>query len=117
MFYGWEKVERSQVLWLLIKVRLLFCIPTNWIFWPIAVDSNGNEIDPRNEYAVKWSLMGACDLYSDKFEKPLSDFVSCATREYLNDLSEDDLIHGRLSYDEEFALINLAIDDLEKEDV
>lgn len=112
MFHGWEKVDKQQVFLLLQDVRTLFSFPDKWIYWPMAIDGEGLEVDPKSDMACKWSLMGACELLLQSYTYPLSEFISCAAREYLNDLSNDDLIHGRLSYEEELTLLDLAIHDL-----
>lgn len=116
MFFGWEHVERSQVLNLLIQVRDLFTTPAKWLFWPLAANANDKEVDPLSDQATKWSLMGACDKFTSVYSSPLAGCVSCATREYLNDLTSDDLIHGKLDYQKEIDLLNLAIEELEKEE-
>lgn len=115
MFFGWESVDRKQVLDLLIQVRELFASPNNWLFWPLATDTNDQEVDPLSDQATKWSLMGACDKLTGNYSRPLAGCISCAAREYLNDLTSDDLIHGKLDYQKEIDLLNLAIEELEKE--
>lgn len=116
MFFGWESVERKQVLDLLIKVRGLFASPDSWLYWPLATDASDQEVSPISVQAMKWSLMGACEMFTEHYPRPLSACVSCAAREYLNDLTSDDLIHGRLDYQKELDLLNLAIEELEKEE-
>lgn len=116
MFFGWDEVDKSQALDLLKGLKLLFSNPDNWIYFPDAVNSSGLEVAPLSPEAVKWSLMGACDkILVAKYQEPLSSFISCATREYLNSFTDDKLIKGEFSYDDEFALINLVIEKLELE--
>lgn len=116
MFYNWEKVEREQVLTVLRSLKALFSDPLNWIYWPTAVDSNDLPVEPTNDQAIKWSLMGATDMLSHlHYDKSIAQFIDCAAREYLNDISDDELIHGRLSYLEEISLIDLGIEDLTNE--
>lgn len=118
MFLGWEQVTREQVLKNLHSLRELFSIETNWITWPLAENLSGVEADPSSPEAIRWCLAGASEkLTKQSYPAPLSDFIDCATRDYLNDLSDENLIKGNLTYQDEFALICLAIDDLEKENV
>lgn len=116
MFYGWESVQKEQVQLLLSQLIELFSSPDNWIFWPIATNADGFEVEPTSKDAVKWSLMGACEFFtSQHYPEPMSGIISSATREYLNDLSGDDLIHGLLSYEKEMSLLLEAVKDLKEE--
>lgn len=116
MFFGWESVDRKHVLDLLLQVRELFASPDNWLFWPLATNANDQEVDPLSDQATKWSLMGACDKFTSSYSGPLAGCISCAAREYLNDLTSDDLIHGKLDYSKELEVLLLAIEELEKEE-
>lgn len=114
MFHGWP-IEKSQCLKLLKQLLGLYENKDKWIYWPIAVDDNGIEVKPNNPKAVKYSLIGACELFTAEYKEPENEFIDCATREFLNDLSNDNLIHGKCDYDEEMDLIKMAIKELEKE--
>lgn len=113
MFMQWEYVEKTQVLKLLVQLRDFYADENNWIFWPLATDGYGVEVKPTDPKASKWALMGACDLLLDRdYVQPLADCINCATREYLNELSNDDLLHGKCQWKDEFALINKGIEEL-----
>ena len=113
MFLDWKYVEMEQVLTLLLKMKE-FINKDNWIDYPFAVDSHQLMVEPDSPRAVKWSLAGASELLSAQDNpKPLCDYVAVATREYLNDLSDDKLLRETMSYDDEVALIELAIEDLQ----
>ena len=115
MFYNWRDVNREDVVYLLEKLKSFFADESNWVFWPIAVDDNNIEVDPMVPNARRWSLMGASQKFStEKFGLPLANYVDCATRDFLNDLSDDLLIKG-LSYQDEYALICLGHEFLLKE--
>jgi hypothetical protein len=118
MFYDWRYVERVQVLELLKQVRDLFTDPNKWVDWPIAVNAFGQEVSPCDvQTCVMWSLMGAIDMFSSHTHpKPLNGFVASAARDYLDDLSDNKLFKEMLSYDDEFALICLAVEELEEEE-
>jgi len=118
MFYDWRDVEKAQVLNLLKQVRELFLDQANWVGWPIAIDRFDKEVSPHSIEARRFSLMGACEKFSALVHSaPLCDFVSCATKDYLDDLSNNKLFKEELSYTDEFALISLAIEELEREEV
>ena len=115
MFLDWKDVELSHVIDLLRLLQALYSDEENWIDWPIAVDSNGLEVLPDDPTAIKWCMIGATEkLAALNHEKPLCDFVAVATREYLNDMSDDKLIKGSTSYEDEITLIQLALEDLTK---
>jgi len=117
MFYGWDTVEKEQSLALLKKLEALFSDSEKWIYWPIATTSDDIEVAPTDPKATKFSLMGACELFTKQdYESPQSEFVDCATREYLNSLSNDDILHGKTNYDDEMLLIKMAIGELSKDD-
>lgn len=118
MFQGWEQVEKYQVIDLLHKLHGLFSKSECWTYYPPAVDAFGNEVQATDSAAVKWSLLGACDyLLASNYQEPLRSFVSCAARDFLNDISDDSLVHGKLDYEQEYSLIALGIEDLERVDV
>ncbi len=115
MFEDWESVEPEFVISLLKKVQVLFSAPDHWIDWPIAVNAKGDEVEPNSPLAKRWSLMGATEMLAEQVHsKPLCDFVAVATREYLNDLSDEKLIKGGFGYEDEMALIELALEELLK---
>lgn len=115
MFLDWKDVEKEHVLYLLTEVRQLFSNQEKWIDYPSSVDLLGQTVNPDSEKAVKWNLLGATELLSSqKYNKPLCDFIAVATREYLNFLSDDKLIKGTFSYDDELALIDLGIEELKQ---
>lgn len=113
MFLDWKYVEKEQVVTLLLKMKK-FITKDNWIDYPFAVDNHNQMVEPDSPRAVKWSLAGVSELLAAQDnEKPLADYVAVATREYLNDLSDDRLLRETMSYDDEVALIELAIEDLQ----
>lgn len=115
MFYDWEKVDKNQVMILLRELKELFASPRHWIYCPKAINISQIETSPLSSEAISWSLLGACDMLTAKhYEEPLASFVGCATRDYLNDLSDEKLIHGALGYEDEVALIDFAIEYLDK---
>jgi len=115
MFHGWKDVDQEQVLHILKKLNALFTNQSRWLFWPLAENDTGNEVKPTDPSATKFSLMGASELFTtQEYEKPLCDFVDCALREYLNDLSGDDIVLGKSNYDIEILVIKMAIEELEK---
>lgn len=113
--FGWETVEKAHVVALLGSLKELFADPAKWVFWPKAEDKSGLAVDPTSDQAVKWCLLGAGEkLAAGLFAPPLDQYVECATRDVLNEMSDGKLIHG-MSYDDEYALICLAHEDLTKE--
>lgn len=115
MFQDWRDVSDKQVLRILKKLEELFTNEEAWIYWPLAQDKYGNEVKPTDPTAAKFSLMGASELYTTElYNKPLCDFIDCALRDYLNELSGDDLIHGRCDWKDEMLLIKMGIGELEK---
>lgn len=116
MFQSWKNVEEQQVLYVIKNLKTLFADKNTWIDWPIAVDLNGNEVSPLSLKATKWSLIGASTkIAAEKYNPPLSDYVDCATREFLLDLSDDNSIGKLVPYDDEYALICLGYEYLTKE--
>ncbi len=116
MFLNWEYVEPSFVLRLLQQLQQFFIDPKCWLYWPLAEDGYGHEISPFNPKAMKFCLQGACDyLCAQEYVQPLADCINCATREYLDELSGSDLIHGKCDYETEMALITMAISELIKD--
>ena len=115
MFQNWRDVNKNQVLLILKKLEALFTDRDTWIFWPIAENNRGIEVKPTDPSATKFSLMGASELYTTQiYKKPLADYVDCALREYLNELSGEDLIRSKCGYEEEIMLIRMAIQEVEK---
>lgn len=115
MFLDWKDIEKEQVLLLLKEVHGLFSNQANWIDWPIAVDSRSLEVSPDSDKAARWSLMGATEKFAGlRYPKPFCDFLAVASREFLNDLSDDKLIRGEFSYEDEVSIIELGIEELEK---
>jgi hypothetical protein len=113
MFRDWEQVDQDQVLYVLLNVRQLFSNSNTWVYFPSAINAVDLEVLPEEASAVKWNLMGATELYANQaYPKPLADFIAVATREYLNDLSEDLYFKGKLQYHDEFALIELGIEEI-----
>lgn len=117
MFYGWQEVTISHVAGCLEFTCQLLSDPNKWVYWPIAIDSTGAEIEPTSDKATKWSLIGATEKYAfENYERPLADCIACATREFLNDLTENsELLHGKLQYQEEINLLRLAIEEIQNE--
>jgi hypothetical protein len=111
MFQGWTEVSQEQAFFLLTQLHQLFLDHTKWIDWPQAIDATGQEVDPHSPNAVAWCLMGAsAKIAVQHFGSPLGDFVDCATREFLVEVYDDRLIGKLLSYDDELAIISLALD-------
>lgn len=116
MFYGWEQVTKEQVLNLLLSLRDLFQDESRWINWPLAANALGQEVIPTDPHATAWCLPGATEkLVTEMYLYPLSTFIDCAGREFLNDLSEELLIKGTMDYRQEFALICQGIEELNKD--
>ena len=114
MFQGWRDVEQEQVLHVLKKLKELFADKDKWIDWPLAEDETGLEVKPDNPKAVKFCLMGASELFTkQQYEKPLCDYIECAVRDYLNELTNNDLILGKLDYDGEMLALNMGIEELD----
>lgn len=117
MFYSWRDVEKEHVIYVLEKVKKLFSDQSNWIDWPVAINAAETNIDPCSPDAKKWNLMGALVKFGvEKYSQPLADYIDCATREFLNDLSDESLIKGNLNYEDEYALICLGLEYISKED-
>jgi|SRR5579885_723514 len=115
MFQNWQDVNKDQVLNILKKLDDLFVDPNKWIFYPNAIDEKGNEVKTTDPKAVKFSLYGASEMFAiQAHSKPLCDFVDCALREYLNELSSDDLVLGKCEYEDERLLIRMGIEELSK---
>ncbi len=115
MFGDWKSVEPEFVITLLKSVKLLFSTPDTWVDWPIAVDDRGFEVEPSSPKAERWSLIGATEMLAAlDHAKPLCDYVAVATREYLNELSDEKLIKGNFSYEDEVAIVELALEELLK---
>jgi hypothetical protein len=112
-FFGWNDIYPSQVLILLKRTRELFVRPERWIYFPFALDANGNEVIPTDAAAVQWALTGALDKFAQG--SPAPDFLSCAARDFLNDISGGQLVRGKLTYEDELILLDLAIEHLTKE--
>jgi hypothetical protein len=116
MFNDWRDVSKEQVLDLLKELKSLFADKNKWIDFPEAVDEHGTEVDPLDEKAVAFSLMGASfKIACSKYETPLANFVDCATRELLADLAGEGTIGKLLPYEEEYSLICLGLEILSKE--
>jgi hypothetical protein len=113
--FGWDAVEKQHVIDILLALKDFFSDKERWTDFPPAEDKNGVVVDPSSDQAVRWSLMGAGEkLGVPLFGLPLANYVECATRELLDDLTDGKHAHG-MSYDDEYALICLAIEDLTKE--
>lgn len=115
MFHNWQDVSKNQVLLILKKLEELFSDKDTWLFWPLAENNMGLEVKPTDPTATKFSLMGASELFTTQlYQKPLADYVDCALREYLNDLSGDDLIRGKCEWKDELLLIKMGVEELSK---
>ncbi len=113
MFQEWKDVDEEQVLFVLKEIHTLFSNPNNWIEWPLAINEKGIEVLPSSADAKKWSLMGASIKYaSSNYPSPLSDYIDCALRDFLNEISDDARLKSFLSYDDEFAIISLGLEKL-----
>lgn len=117
MFNSWRDVSKEQVLEVLAGLKALFADQTKWIEFPEAVDEHGTEVDPLDERAVAFSLMGASfKLAAAKHSTPLANFVDVAARGFLTDLAGEGTIGKLLSYAEEYSLICMGLELLSKED-
>ena len=115
-FHGWEKVNLEQALDLLKNVQELFTDEKKWIYWPIAQNDKSIEVQSIDPSATQFCLMGALEsITQKKYEQPLASYIECATFEYLDDLSGNELMKGKFSYKEEVTLIAEAIKELEKD--
>lgn len=113
-FQGWQDVNNKAALYLLTELHELFSDPSKWISWPLAINAAGEEVNPRSPDAVAWSLMGASTkLAQATYPLPIADFIDCAVRDFLNEISDNKLFGKMLSYDDEYALICLALEHLE----
>lgn len=116
MFLNWEYVEVAHIINLLQQLQQFYIDPNRWCDWPLASDDKGIALSPLDPKATKFCLQGACDyLCAQEYVQPLADCVNCATREYLDELSGSDLIHGKCDYETEMELIAMAISELTKE--
>jgi hypothetical protein len=116
MFNDWRDVSKEQVLEVLAGLKELFADQKKWIEWPEAVDEHGTEVDPLDEKAVAFSLMGASfKLAASKHKTPLANFIDCATRNFLADLSGESSTVIMLSYQEEYTLICMGLELLAEE--
>jgi hypothetical protein len=111
-FFDWRDVEPPQVLELLKQVRQFFNTPECWVYFPFAVNASGKEVAPIDPLAIKWSLSGALDKFAHGL--PHADFLVCAARDFLNDISGGQLFRGKLGYDDELILLDLGIEHLSK---
>jgi hypothetical protein len=115
-FHDWEQVSKEQVFFVLGELKTLFSDRETWIDWPEALDEHGITVEPLDEYARKFSLSGASfKIAASKYPSPLSNFVDCAVRDYLSDMTNEGLIGKLLSYEDEYALICLGYESLMKE--
>ena len=114
--YGWDTVEKQHVVDLLTALKEFFSDKDKWIYWPRGEDKTGKEVEPSSEDAVMWCLSGAGQVLASKmFDVPLCDYVECATREVLDEMSDGKHAHG-MTYDDEYALICLVLEQLTKEE-
>jgi hypothetical protein len=111
-FFDWKDVEQEHVLQLLGAMRKLYADPDKWLLWPRAENESGQVVSPCSLSAAKWSLLGAGEMCAAAiFIHPLCDYVECAMRDLLDDLSDGKAIHG-MKYEDEYALICLAYEHL-----
>jgi hypothetical protein len=116
MFNDWRDVSKEQVLDVLTGLKDLFADQKKWIEWPEAIDEHGTEVDPLDEKAVAFSLMGASfKIACSKHATPLANFVDCSVREFLTDLAGEGTIGKLMSYQEEYDLICMSLELLSKE--
>ncbi len=93
---------------MLAGVKRLFADPDQWIVFPRAEDASGLSVPPGSSQAVRWCMLGAGERCAEAiFDKPLSDYVECAMREFLDDISDGKFEKG-MSYDDEYALVCLG---------
>ena len=112
-FFGWNDIYPSQVLVILKQVRDLFSKPERWNYFPFAVNALENEVIPTDPAAVKWSLTGAIEKFATG--SPYPDYLACAARDFLNDISNGHFFRAKLSYEDEMILLDLGIEHLTKE--
>ncbi len=108
-FQDWLFVEKEDIIQLLNQI-LAHSIKENWIDFPNAVDNCGLIVPFNSERAVKYSLTGLSEKLSEEFFQDRGRYVDVAAREYLNELSDEKLIHNLLSYEEEIELIKTALE-------
>lgn len=104
-FYKWKFVNKDQVIKVLEELKQLYSDPSKWVSYPLAININNQKIDIFNIEAVAWSSLGATTLISNKLFPSVGEYVCCATREFLDDLSNHKLFKQKLSYQEEYDLI------------
>lgn len=109
MFHHWRDVEQEQVYYVLGQLKDLFSDQKKWIDWPIALDEHNTDVAPTDKSAVKWCLMGASIKFAkEQYGEPLCYFIDCATRNYIEDLSGENIIGKMIPYDKEYELITTA---------
>ena len=109
MFHYWRDVSQEQVYYVMGQLKDLFAVQNKWMDWPIALDEHNTEVSPTDPSAVKWSLMGASIKFAkEKYGEPLCYFIDCCVRDYLGDLSGENLIGKMVPYEKEYELICMA---------
>lgn len=104
-FYNWKFVDTYHVIVLLEQLKELYSDPSKWIASPMAINSQLKPVEINSPEAVAWSSLGACDKIANEHYPSIANYVSCAAREFLDDLSDNRLFKRKLSYKEEYDLI------------
>jgi len=115
MFLDWKDVTAQDVQKVLLATKQILSNHNVWIDSGFALNTSKIEVESSDSTAFYFSLMGAIEKNSNQFyPKPLADFVDSATREFLSDLSSYKVWKENMSYDDEIALLRLALDEIKK---
>jgi hypothetical protein len=115
MFLDWQDVNAVDVQKILKAVKNHLSNQNVWIDYGIAFNKIGMPVLSNDSSAVKFSLIGCIEYHSAiLYDKPLSDFIDCATRDFLSDLSDHKVWKEFMSYYDEISLLKLAIQEIKK---
>jgi hypothetical protein len=115
MFLDWQHVNAADVQKILKAVKNHLSNKNTWTDYGIAFNKNGTPVLSNDKNAVIFSLMGCIEYHSRRlYAKPLSDFVDCATRDFLSNLSDHKAWKEFMSYYDELSLLRLAINEIQK---
>ena len=116
MFLDWKDVDTEDVLLTLISCKEHLENQSVWIDYGLAFNKFELPVPSNSKDAVKFSLMGSIEKSAQTlWDKPKSNYVDCATREYLMNLSDSLIWKSTFSYDYELKLIEDAIESLTNE--
>ena len=115
MFLDWQDVNAADVNKILKAVKNHLSNENAWTDYGIAFNKIGMPVLSNDTNAVRFSLIGCIEYHSSRlYDKPLSDFVDCATREFLSNLSDHKAWKEFMSHYEELSLLRLALDEIKK---